>query len=91
MKGDIERITEELKRDKNDKQKFIDFIYRNFPPIPNANGTLKPKPIISKLGENKALKKMIYSYHPDKIDKSDLRYKLLCEEITKVFTELLDS
>ena len=55
LKGDIERITEELKIDKNDKQNFIDFIYHNFPPIPNANGILKPKPMINKLGENKAL------------------------------------
>ena len=90
LKSDIDRIKQELKSSGKDMQKFIDFIFRNFPPIPN-HGAKRPKPVIGKLGETKAIKKMIYTYNPDKIDKSDLHYKMLCEEITKVFSELLDS
>ena len=90
LKSDIDRIKQELKSAGKDIQKFIDFIFCNFPPITN-HGTQRLKPVIGKLGQTKAIKKMIYSYHPDKIDRSDLRYKMLCEEITKVFTELLDS
>ena len=52
------------------------------------NGTMKPKPDVLKLGsKQKAIRKMIFFYHPDKIDKSNLKYKILCEEITKILTE----
>ena len=52
------------------------------------NGTMKPKPDVLKLcSKQKAIRKMIFFYHPDKIDKSNLKYKILCEEITKILTE----
>ena len=52
------------------------------------NGTMKPKPDVLKLGSKQmAIRKMIFFYHPDKIDKSNLKYKILCEEITKILTE----
>ena len=43
---------------------------------------------MTKLGVAKAVRKMIVSYHPDKIDKADPKKKILCEEITKVFTDM---
>ena len=70
-----------------DIQKVIDACFRISPPIPKKSGSLRPKPNIQKLGKQKAVRKMIFLYHLDKIDKSDMRQKFLSEEITKIFTE----
>jgi hypothetical protein len=87
LQPELEKIHDAVKEAGQDTQKIIDFFYRNYPPIPLNDGTLRAKPMVSKLGDSKAIRKMIYSYHPDKINKSDIRYKVLCEEITKIFTK----
>ena len=87
LKPVLDSIRKAVQEAGSDTQRVIDYIYMNHPPIANKMATLRPKPIVSKLGESKAIRKMIYMYHPDKIDKSDMMYKLLCEEITKIFTE----
>ena len=52
---------------------------------------MKPKPDVLKLcSKQKAIRKMIFFYHPDKIDKSNLKYKILCEEITKILAENIE-
>ena len=89
LQPDLEKMATVVKEAGGDLQVVIDFCYTTNPPIPNKRtGTLRPKPLVSKLGRAKAIKKMILFYHPDKIDKSDLKYQLLCEEITKTFTEM---
>ena len=87
---DLAKIKDAVKAAGRDIQVAIDFLYHTYPPI-GANGTLRPKPLVSLIGIKTAIKKMIYSYHPDKIDKSDMKFKLLCEEITKIFTEMNSS
>ena len=84
----LERIREVTKDARRNLQQAINFVFTNYPPIRLDSGKERVLPLVSKLGEAKAIRKMIVSYHPDKIDKSDMRYKLLCEEITKVFTEM---
>ena len=88
LKLDLEKIREGTKGAKWNLQEAINFIFTNYPPMLLASGTPRSLPSVSKLGEAKAIRKMIVSYHPDKIDISDMKYKLLCEEITKIFTEM---
>ena len=88
LRPDLEEIRKTAEDAGSDSQKLINELYRMTPPIPKKNGTMKPKPDVLKLGsKQKAIKKMIFFYHPDKIDKSNLKYKILCEEITKILTE----
>ena len=70
-----------------DIQKLIDACYKISPPIPKKAGIPRPRPDVQQLGPQKAIRKMIFLYHPDKIDKCDMRQKFLSEEITKLFTE----
>ena len=86
LKPDLDKIKVALKDAGRDLQKIIDFIYTNYPPIPRNDGNPRVKPSVINLTEAKAKRKMIFSYHPDKIDSSDMKHKLLCEEITKIFT-----
>ena len=88
LRPELEEIRKAAEGAGTDSQKLINELYRMSPPIPKKNGTMKPKPDVLKLGsKQKAIKKMIFFYHPDKIDKSNLKYKILCEEITKILTE----
>ena len=87
LRPELEGIRKAAEGAGTDSQKLINELYKMSPPIPKKNGTMKPKPDVLKLGKHKAIKKMIFFYHPDKIDKSDLKYKILCEEITKILTE----
>ena len=88
LQPELEKIRAAAREAGTDSQKLINELYRISPPIPKKNGTMKPKPDVVKLGsKQKAVKKMIFFYHPDKIDKSNLKYKFLCEEITKILTE----
>ena len=88
LRPELEKIRKVAQDAGIDSQKLINELYKMSPPIPKKNGTMKPKPDVLKLGsKQKAIKKMIFFYHPDKIDKSDLKYKILCEEITKILTE----
>ena len=87
LRPELETIREAAREAGTDSQQLINDLYRMSPPIPKNNGTMKPKPDVIRLGKQKAIKKMIFFYHPDKIDKSNLRYKFLCEEITKILTE----
>ena len=85
---ELEEIRRAAQYAGTDSQKLINELFRISPPIPKKNGTMKPKPDVLKLGsKQKAIRKMIFFYHPDKIDKTDLKYKYLCEEITKILTE----
>ena len=85
---ELEEIRRAAQYAGTDSQKLINELFRISPPIPKKNGTIKPKPDVLKLGsKQKAIRKMIFFYHPDKIDKSNLKYKILCEEITKILTE----
>ena len=88
LKPDLERIRDGTKDARKNLQQAINFVFTNYPPIRLDSGKERALPLVSTLGEAKAIRKMIVSYHPDKIGKSDMRYKLLCEEITKVFTEM---
>ena len=83
----LEKIRKAAQEAGTDTQLLINQLYRIIPPVPRKNGSVKPKPDVTKLGQQKAVKKMIFFYHPDKIDKSNLKYKFLCEEITKILTE----
>jgi len=85
---DLDEINKKAKEAKKDVQSFINFVYQTYPPISRKDGAVRPKPNVSKIGEDKAIKKVIISYHPDKIKDSDKKYALICEEITKVFTEM---
>ena len=87
LRPELETIREAAREAGTDSQQLINDLYRMSPPIPKNNGTMKPKPDVIRLGKQKAIKKMIFFYHPDKIDKSNLRYKFLCEEITKILME----
>ena len=88
LQPELEKIRAAAQEAGTDSQKLINELYRISPPIPKKNGTMKPKPDVVKLGsKQKAVKKVIFFYHPDKIDKSNLKYKFLCEEITKILTE----
>ena len=88
MKPDQQKIREGTRNARINLQEAINFTFTNYPPPPLANGGKRAIPSVEKLGDAKAKRKMIVSYHPDKIDKSDPKKKILCEEITKVFTEL---
>ena len=88
LKPDLQRIREGTKNRRSNLQEAINFTFTNYPPPPLADGSKRTIPSVEKLGDAKAVRKMIVSYHPDKIDKSDPKKKILCEEITKVFTEL---
>ena len=88
LQPDHARIKDAVIQSKRDLQTLINFFYTNYPPIAKNDGTPRAMPIVSNVGRVKAIRKMIISYHPDKIDKSDMKYKLLCEEITKVFTDM---
>ena len=83
----LEKIRKAAQEAGTDTQLLINQLYRISPPVPRKNGSVKPKPDVTTLGQQKAVKKMIFFYHPDKIDKSNLKYKFLCEEITKILTE----
>merc|ERR1712037_875622 len=84
LKPDLQRIREGTKNRRSNLQEAINFTFTNYPPPPLADGSKRTTPSVEKLGDAKAVRKMIVSYHPDKIDKSDPKKKLLCEEITKV-------
>ena len=90
IQPDIEEIKRVIGESSGDYQKVIDFIYLKYTPIPRNNGNLRAKPNVSKLGPSKAIKKMIYYYHPDKIAQNNLKLKILSEEITKILTDLLE-
>ena len=90
IQPDIEEIKRVIEESSGDYQKVIDFIYLKYTPIPRNNGNLRAKPTVSKLGPSKAIKKMIYYYHPDKIAQNNLKLKILSEEITKILTDLLE-
>ena len=83
----LEKIRKAAQEAGTDTQLLINQLYRISPPVPRKNGSVKPKPDVTTLGKQKAVKKMIFFYHPDKIDKSNLKYKFVCEEITKILTE----
>ena len=87
LKPELERLHKASKEAGADIQKLIDACYRISPPIPKKTGSPRPRPDVQQLGPQKAIRKMIFLYHPDKIDKSDFRQKFLSEEITKLFTE----
>ena len=87
LQPELEPIRKAAREAGTNSQQLINELYRISPPIPKKSGTIKPKPDVIKLGAKKAIKKMIFFYHPDKIDKSNLKYKILCEEITKILTE----
>ena len=89
LQPELEKMKKTVKEAGSDVQKIINFFYSNYPPIPTNDGTPRPKPLVSKLGEARVIKKVIFSYHPDKIRGSDMKYKLMCEEITKIFTEIM--
>ena len=88
LKPDQQKIREGTRNARINLQEAINFTFTNYPPPPLADGSKRTTPSVEKLGDAKAVRKMIVSYHPDKIDKSDPKKKILCEEITKVFTEL---
>jgi len=87
LQPELEKLRKASIEAGGDIQKLIDACYRISPPIPKKTGSPRPKPDAQRLGQQKAIRKMIFLYHPDKIDKSDLRQKFLSEEITKIFTE----
>ena len=87
LQPELERIRKVAQDAGSDTQRLIDELYRISPPIPKKDGTMNPKPDVLTMGKRKAIRKMIFFYHPDKIDKSNLRNKFLCEEIAKIFTE----
>ena len=87
LRPELEKIREAAQEAGTDSQQLINELYRISAPIPKKSGTMKPKPDVMKLGKQRAVKKMIFFYHPDKIDKSNLKYKFLCEEITKILME----
>ena len=87
LKPELEQLRKASKEAGADIQKLIDTCYKISPPIPKKTGSPRPKPDAQRLGQKKAIRKMIFLYHPDKIDKSDMRQKFLSEEITKIFTE----
>ena len=87
LRPELEKIRKAAQEAGTDSQQLINELFRISPPIPKKSGTMKPKPDVMKLGKQKAVKKMIFFYHPDKIDKSNLGYKFLCEEITKILME----
>ena len=87
LKPDLDKIREAIKDAAGNIQKIIDYVYAKHPPISKKDGAVRPKPSVVELGEAKAVRKVILHYHPDRIDSSDMKYKLLCEEITKIFTE----
>ena len=88
LEPDLEKIRKAVKGAGSDLQKMIEFFYTNYPPIPTSDNAPRPQPLVSKLGKAKSIRKVIFSYHPDKIKGRDMKYKLLCEEITKIFTEM---
>ena len=88
LKPDLEKIREGTKRARSNLQEAVDFIFSNYPPPRLADGSQRAVPSVTKLGVAKAVRKMIVSYHPDKIDKADPKKKILCEEITKIFTDM---
>ena len=87
LRPELEKLRKATVEAGADIQKLIDACYRISPPIPKKTGSPRPKPNVQQLGQKKAIRKMIFLYHPDKIDKSDMKQKLLSEEITKIFTE----
>ena len=87
LRPELQEIRKAAQGAGTDSKKLINELYKMSPPIPKKNGTMKPKPDVLKLGQQKAIKKMIFFYHPDKIDNTNLKYKILCEEITKILTE----
>ena len=88
LKPDLEKIRVGTKRAPSNLQEAVDFIFSNYPPPRLADGSQRAVPSVTKLGVAKAVRKMIVSYHPDKIDKADPKKKILYEEITKVFSDM---
>mmetsp|Transcript_5935 Transcript_5935/g.8876 ORF Transcript_5935/g.8876 Transcript_5935/m.8876 type:complete len:471 (+) Transcript_5935:36-1448(+) len=79
LKPTIEEIQKEAGKN---IQALIKFLYTKHPPKID-----KSKHQLGELSSNqlkKALRKAILHYHPDKNCQGDLKWRLLCEEITKI-------
>lgn len=88
----LEKEIKQLK-DKSDLENddFLKFVYKTFPPKKKSHKLKVPKMTDpdSHTKMKKTLQKAIIHYHPDSADeeKHGKKWKVLCEEITKYFTQ----
>lgn len=85
----LKKEMEELNKHTKDSNDLLKFVYKKFPPK-------NPKHVLAE-GYEKNLKKAlchaIQHYHPDKImvEEHGIKWKVLCEEITKRLTNKYES
>lgn len=85
----LKKELEELNQHTQDSNKLLKFVYKRFPPK-------NPEHVLAEGYENKMKKslcKAIQHYHPDKINVKEygIKWKVLCEEITKRLTNKYES
>jgi hypothetical protein len=81
-------LNEELKmleeHIKDDNQAFVNFLFEKMPPTHRPDVQLEPlRDEANEKGWKKPLMKLLTTYHPDKLNNTDKKYRVLCEEICK--------
>ncbi len=90
LKPDLKKLEEANSTYCGNDTGFIQHIYKTFPPK-NKHHKLPAAAkleAMDRLEVKKVLQKAVLHYHPDKVDaeKHGIKWKLLCEDITKQFT-----